>query len=134
MGIIQKKQNLEIKFVIDIFEKLNPCEYFCLYQWKWDTNFILEKIKITVKHCKIFLYFLWKFHVKPNPPPPLSKQHPPIPSPLVEPFPFHKEYFYPHPYCQIKGSQSPFFKGVGGVELCNLITTIQCQTNWRCFM
>ena len=55
--------------------------------------------------------FLWKFNIK--------VKNPPLPSPFLgdpPPFssipPFQEKTFYPHPYCQIWGSQyPPFVKG-----------------------
>ena len=81
---------------------------FCLYQWKWDTNFILKKktkLKIKKSIVNIFVFFI-KISCQSKESS-LSKQF----LPLVQPLPVLEKIFHPHPYCQI-------YEGRGGVELC----------------
>ena len=77
---------------------------FWLYQGKWGTNFIVPKILKKKKKKKkkkeqgivhIFVFFSHKFHVK-------AKNR--LLSPTA---PFLEKIVHPHPYCQIRGSQSP---------------------------
>ena len=80
--------------------------HFCLYQWKWGTNFMFQKnpkkpLQIIVN---IFVFFIKiSYQSKESP---LSKQSPFSPTP-----PFLEKIFHPHPYCQIRGSQYLLYKG-----------------------
>ena len=53
MQIIQKKGNMKI------YEKLNLYEYqiygFCLYKWKWGTDFIFQKKTQSIVNILFFL-------------------------------------------------------------------------------
>ena len=115
MQIIQKKENMKISFVINIYEKLNVCGYikymhFCLllvkmwYRIFQKTNF--QNSKKLESIVNIFV-FLEKLHVRAKNPP-LSKQSLFILTP-----PFLEKSFYP-PYCQIREVNPPpppFLKG-----------------------
>ena len=112
MQIIQKKENMKISFVINIYEKLNVCGYikymhFCLllvkmwYRIFQKTNF--QNSKKLESIVNIFV-FLEKLHVRAKNPP-LSKQSLFILTP-----PFLEKSFYP-PYCQIREvNPPPLFK------------------------
>ena len=97
MQIIQKKENMKISFVINIYEKLNICGYikykhFCLLLVKmWHcifqkTNF--QNSKKLESIVNIFV-FLEKLHVRAKIPPFLNN-----PS-LFQPYPFQKKVFIP---------------------------------------
>ena len=96
---------------------LNIYMHFCLCKWNWGTDFnnsILtnfdnsEKLESIVN---IFLLFI-KISCQSKEFSALSKQ----PSFSLTP-PFLEKIFHPHLYCQIRGTQSPLYKGGGGFEL-----------------
>ena len=71
---------------------------------------IKKKMQSTVNTFAFFIEFMSK---QRNP---LSKQSLPFsPTP-----PFLEKIFHCHPYCQIRGSQFPLYKGEGGFELCKI--------------
>ena len=80
---------------------------FCLCKWNWDTDFIFHKTNIknskkTGKHynffCLLYKNFMSKQRIPPN-------NSPFTPTPL-----FLEKIFYPSPFFQIRGTQSPRWK------------------------
>ena len=93
-----------VTFVIVHNAPLLKCVTLVSVNWLLETSWYF---------CLLNKNFLSKQRILPflsNPPPNL---HPP---PFSRTAPFLEKIFYPHTYCQIRGTQSPLCKG--GFELC----------------